>query len=136
MTEPIRDKTGDPAELVQDGPFSYKVNTPEFRAAEEKADAYCERLFTAGSTIIDELVREVESMPIASRFITERKMTSNDLRQTGSTQVEVVDPNITEPAHKRQALLENLKDFRQAQQKLAERLIPLIMDIEATKTEG
>lgn len=123
-------------EITTTGPLVIEVKTPEFAQARKKAEDAYERFLDSGSKILNKLDAEVQVMTIASRFSSTKLMTLNALREGEKDQIEVLYPNLTEDEYKRKQLLDDLSKIRQEHLALAMRLTTLVMDIEATKTEG
>ncbi len=121
-----------------------RPENPGHDAAEARTKELMEKASVGGAlSVIDELILEVEQMPIADRF----KKTGNIGEHIGHHDAHIegdVRANIINPAFKklpgsefkRQQLLANLQKTRQQILTAVAGLEGIVMDIEATKTDG
>src|SRR3989344_2004432 len=112
-------------EVRGSGPFRAIVANPRLDAAQERATTFSSRFLASGPEVLDELLQEVATMPIAPSFNPSRQIKENLLRGHKTTHEEEVEPDV-----KRRQLRSDLASIRNEMGLLAARLADVVMDIE------
>ncbi len=108
--------------------------TPELVAAEQRAAALLEQArLNEAILVADNLLKEIDTMKIASRFSTEKKVFSS-ITETGGREEYALDK--TEEKTKREQLRLDLERFKNNVFQAVGALQKIVLDIEATKQEG
>ena len=121
-----------------------RPENPGHDATEARTKELMEKASVGGAlSVIDELILEVEQMPIADRSKKTGKIGEHighhDAHIEGDVRTDVINPaykDLPEAEFKRQQLLSNLQKTRQQILNAVGGLENIVMDIEATKTDG
>jgi hypothetical protein len=120
-------------ENIQDHVRDLEEENPNFAKAREKTEGIIERArLNEAIRVIDELLGEVETMPIAERFSRTRKIEENLLR--GSAMLPEYE-SMTESDFKRTQLARDLRGIKTEISKAVSDLEVVVMDMEATKID-
>lgn len=110
---------------------------PNLQSAVERADLLIqEAALSKALQIIEQLEAEVATMPIASRFSATKKMKESEYNLGGFRPMRSDYLEMTEAEFKRQQLLHDLRARKEKIIAEVGSLRDVIMDMEATKTEG
>ena len=118
-----------------------RPESPELDAAEKRSKDIMEKASVAGVVaVIDELIAEVEQMPIAKRFKRDGKIGEHfgaydDALVRKANISNSLNPVLPESEFKRQQLLSDLKRKREEISRSISGLGEIVMDIEATKID-
>ena len=113
-----------------------RPENPGFDAAEQKARETVDRAqLNEAIRVIDQLIEEVRSMPIASRYKLDKRP-SESLLAANAPSLNPILKDLNEPEFKRQTLLNNLERIKTDTVRAISQLGHVVLDIEATKTEG
>src|SRR5689334_19519937 len=111
----------------------FEESNPHFREAKDLAAKTVERAqLNEAIRVINELIEQVDSMPIAERFSRTRKIKENINRG-----IKLLDQyeEMTEVDYKRSQLKRNLTTIREEIAKSISELDSIVMDMEAAKLD-
>ena len=106
---------------------------PQFKEAVQRADSIIEKMqFSEAIKVIDELLAEIDEMPIATRFSKTKKMKENAAQ---IVHLAMDKGEMTEEEYKRQQLRSHLNTMKQRIFAEIGSMKEIILDIEATKKD-
>lgn len=109
---------------------------PGFAEAKQRAESEAANFVAGPISVVRALQEEVSAMPIASRFKAEGAIIGNDYNRDDLSVGMIMYGHLSEAEYKRQTLQGDLNRIRNELVLLAGQLKLVVIDIEATKTEG